>query len=86
MLLQRVRGATDLLCMNAIPHISPTEPSDQELVDAYAAHAPEGLVIEMTAKQIRRASEAAHALEVRGYTEQAGVWLHEERPALQATA
>jgi hypothetical protein len=34
----------------------------------------------MTAKQIRRASEATHALEHRGYTDKAGIWLHEDRP------
>ena len=73
--------------MDATPLSGLTESSDQELVDHYAAHAPVGLVTKMTAKQIRRASEAAHALELRGYAEQApGIWLHEDRPALQATA
>lgn len=72
--------------MDATPIIGFSGPSDQELVDAYATHAPVDLVSEMTAKQIRGASEAAHTLELRGYTEQAGIWLHEDRPALQAPA
>jgi hypothetical protein len=72
--------------MDATPLSDHTESSDQELVDVYATHAPVDLVSETTAKQIRRASEAAHVLELRGYTEQAGIWLHEERPALSATA
>jgi hypothetical protein len=72
--------------MDTTPLNGLTESSDQELVDSYAIYAPVDLVSEMTAKQIRRASEAAHTLELRGYTEQAGVWRHEDRPSLQATA
>lgn len=72
--------------MDATPLNGLTDSSDQELVDVYATHAPVNPVTKMTAKQIRRASEAAHTLELRGYTEQAGVWRHEDRPSLQATA
>ncbi len=60
--------------------------SDQELVDQYAAHAPGAAVTEATDNQIHHASTAAYALERRGYIEQAGTWLHANRPALQATA
>ncbi len=59
--------------------------SDQELVDLYTAHAPEAAVNAITDCQIHNASTAAYALERRGYIEQAGVWLHSSRPALQAT-
>ena len=86
MLLQRNAGSTDSLTMDATPLHGPNDSSDQELVDVYAIHAPLDLVSEMTAKQIRHASEAAHTLERRGYTEQAGVWRHETRPSLKATA
>jgi hypothetical protein len=72
--------------MDTTPLNGLTESSVQELVDSYATHAPVDLVTRTTAKQIRRASEAAHALELRGYTEQAGIWLHKDRPALHATA
>ena len=86
MLLQRIGGGTDSPCMDVTPLSDRSESSDQDLVDVYATHAPVDLVSETTAKQIRRASEAAYALELRGYTEQAGIWLHDDRPALQATA
>jgi hypothetical protein len=86
MLLQRNGAGTDSLFMNMTPQNRLTESSDQELVDSYTTHAPTDLATEMTAKQIRRAAEAAHALELRGCTERAGVWLHEDRPSLKATA
>ena len=86
MLLQGIGGSTDSPCMDMTQLSRPTESSDQQLVDSYAAHAPVDLVTQMTTTQIRQASDAAHALELRGYTEQAGIWLHEDRPALQATA
>lgn len=72
--------------MDMTPLSNPTESSDQELVNSYAADAPADLVAQMTTTQIRRASDAAHLLEIRGYTEQAGVWLHVDRPSLRATA
>lgn len=61
------------------------EPSDQELVDLYTTHAPRGIVVEMTDSQIHHAAQAAYALELRGYTEVAGIWLHDTRPALHST-
>lgn len=86
MLLQKNRGSADSLSMDATLLNSLTESSDQELVDSYTTHVPVDLGAEMTARQVSRASEAAHALELRGYTEQAGIWRHEDLPALQATA
>lgn len=62
-----------------------TGTTDQELVDLYATHAPSAAITEMTDNQIHHASVAAYALECRGYIEQAGIWLHDIRPALQAT-
>jgi hypothetical protein len=61
------------------------ELSDQELVDLYATHAPDGPDT-MSDKQIHHASTAAYALERRGFVEQAGAWKHHSLPALQATA
>jgi len=61
------------------------ESSDQELVDLYATHAPDGPDT-MTDKQIHHASTAAYALERRGYVEQTGTLKHHSLPALQATA
>ena len=62
------------------------EPSDQELVDLYVDQISRLPAAEMTDSQIRHASQAAYVLELRGYVEQAGTWLHNNRPALHATA
>ena len=72
--------------MNAAPSNETSESSDQNLVDYYTTIVPTAPSTEMTAKQLQQASEAAHALELRGYTEQAGIWMHDERSPLRATA
>jgi len=68
--------------MDATPRINSEQPSDQELVDIYALHSDRVNVTRMTVSQVREASEAAYGLELRGYIEQAGIWLHNSRPAL----
>lgn len=60
--------------------------TDQSLVDLYAIHATGSSAIAMTEDQVLEASQAAYVLELRGYIEQAGVWLHADLPALKATA
>jgi hypothetical protein len=72
--------------MQATTPSTNTESSDQELVDLYAAHAGRDSVTDMTDDQIQEASHAAYSLELRGHIEQAGIWLHTNRPALRATA
>ncbi len=86
MFLQLGRDGVDSLRMEPTPMIKPAEPSDQELVDLYAIHAGGSQVTQMSVNQIHEAAEAAYVLELRGYIEQAGVWLHNNRPALHATA
>lgn len=63
-----------------------SESTDQSLVDRYAIHATGSPAIAMTENQIHEASQAAYVLELRGYVEQAGIWLHADLPALEATA
>ena len=60
--------------------------STNQLVDLYTTHAPRGIVVEMTDSQIHHAAQAAYTLELRGYTEIAGTWLHDTRPALHTRA
>ncbi|GMQ92930.1 MAG: hypothetical protein BMS9Abin12_0407 [Acidimicrobiia bacterium] len=84
--LQMGSHGADALRMETKTDEGLTGATDQELVDLYTTHAPRAIVIEMTDNQIHHASAAAYALEYRGYIEQAGIWLHDTRPALQATA
>ena len=86
MLLQREMEAVDSLTMEPTPISSAAGLSNQQLVDLYAIHAGRTPVTQMTIGQIHEASQAAYVLELRGYFEQAGIWLHDERPALHATA
>ena len=86
MLLQQEMEAVDSLPMEAIPTSSGAELSNQQLVDLYTIHAGRTPATQMTIGQIHEASQAAYILEFRGYFEQAGIWLHDDRPALQATA
>ena len=71
----------------SVDHIA-TLTSDQDLVDLYETHAPAigagGATPDAT--HIQHAAAAAHALEMRGYVEQAGIWMHLEKPHLRATA
>jgi hypothetical protein len=84
--LQTDVNPADSLCMETTSTNQLVEPSDQELVDLYTTHAPRGIVVEMTDSQIHHAAQAAYTLELRGYTEIAGTWLHDTRPALHARA
>lgn len=86
MSLQKNATSDDCLHMNATPSNGTSESSDQDLVDSYTTIVPPSPSTDMTTKQLQQASEAAHALELRGYTEQAGTWMHDERPPLRATA
>jgi hypothetical protein len=79
-------AGVDWFLMKQIPDSDVTESSDQQLVDLYTVHAGDAAATEMTDIQIHGASQAAYDLELRGYIEQAGIWLHDDRPALQATA
>jgi len=62
--------------------------SDQELVNLYLelASVLESNVGPSHVHKIQQAASAAHALEVRGYIEQSGIWMHHEKPHLGATA
>ena len=82
--LQTNVNPADSFCMDTTSTKRLAEPSDQELVDLYTTHAPRGIVVEMTDNQIHHAAQAAYTLELRGYTEIAGIWLHDTRPALHA--
>jgi hypothetical protein len=86
MLLYQDPNTVDSLPMETTLSRSAAELSDQELVDLYAIHAGRTPVIQMTVGQIHEASQAAYALELRGYFEQAGIWLHDDGPALFSTA
>jgi hypothetical protein len=85
MSLQLGRMPVDSVRMELTGITNTSRSSDQALVDLYASRAPGNLAIEMTENQIHEASEAAYALELRGYTEQAGIWFHDSRPTLHAT-
>ena len=82
--LQTDANRADSLCMDTTSTNQIVEPSDQELVDLYTTHAPRGIVMELTDRQIHHAAQAAYTLELRGYTEISGIWLHDTRPALHA--
>jgi len=62
--------------------------SDQELVNLYLelASVLESNVGPSRVHKIQQAASAAHALEVRGYVEQSGIWIHHVKPHLGATA
>jgi hypothetical protein len=86
MSLQLGRMPVDSVRMELTGVTNTSGSSDQALVDLYAIHAPGNAAIEMTENQNHEASEAAHALELRGDIEQAGVSFHDSRPTLRATA
>jgi hypothetical protein len=86
MILQIRHVGVDSQRMIPTPISTMNETTDQDLVNLYANHAGVVPAIRMTESQIYRASHAAYVLELRGYFEQAGFWVHDSRPALQATA
>ena len=87
MLLNIGPGFADVVRMNQLATSADFDiVSDQGLVDLYTEYAPTASRQQITADQISYASGAAYCLETRGYIEQAGVWLHSRKPALQATA
>lgn len=86
MSLQTGLVGADSLRMKPTPINTMQGSSDQDLVDLYTVHASGDAATNMTDIQVEQASKAAYALESRGYVEQAGIWFHGNRPALQATA
>ncbi len=68
----------------------PRSMSAQSLVDAYVADAPDSNHTDVDPARLRRAVDAAHELERRGYVERSGTWFHASndpvRPTHTATA